>query len=150
MPTAGIYGLAMKGVPKLNVYSLVCALICGAWSIETEAQPTPERCDTWTRTLSKYDQEHTVWLIEEGCSGFSNDVTVTIALSQGGGAKTAFFKFGDASWDADFYGQTTPSAKWISRDHLEISIGAVADILQKLDRVDGVTITYRIGHVVYP
>lgn len=150
MPTTGIYGFAMKRKLKLNVYSPLCALICGAWAIEAGAQPTPERCDTWTRTLSKDDEKYTVWLMEEGCSGFSNGETVTLALSQGDGTKTAFFKFGDASWNADFYGQTTPSAKWISRDHLVISIGAVADILKKLSRVDGVIITYRIGHVVYP
>ena len=139
----------MKRMQRLGIYSLICAAIWGAWIVETAAQLPPlERCDTWDRELSKDDLGHTVWLIEEGCSGFSNGMKVAIALSQSGGAKTTFFKFEDVSWNPAYHGQTTPSVKWIAPNYLEVSIGAVADVEQRLDRVDDVIITYKIGHVL--
>lgn len=140
----------MKKVIEGSVYPFMLAVIGSTCALESRAQTLPlQRCDTWERVLLKDDQGRTVWLIEEGCSGFSNGADIAIALSKsGGGPKGTFFKFDDASWNADYNGQTTPSVKWISRDHLEVSIGAVAAILKKLDRIDGVHITYKIGHVL--
>jgi len=140
----------MKKVLKAGICSFVLAVICSICALESRAQTLPlQRCNTWDQVLFKDDQGRTIWLIEEGCSGFSNGADIALALSQPGGPKKIFFKFDDASWDADYNGQTTPSVKWISRDHLEVSIGAVAAILKKLDRIDGVHITYKIGHVLY-
>jgi hypothetical protein len=141
----------MRRVRRLGIYLLICAAFCGGYALETVAQVPPprERCDTSAKALSQDDQGRTVWLIEEDCTGLASSVTFTIALSRGAGPKTPFFKFEDASWNADYYGKTTPSAKWIARDHLEITIGAVATVLQKLDKAGNVTITYHIGHVLY-
>jgi hypothetical protein len=123
--------------------------VCSSFALESTAQTLPlERCDTWEQMLLKDDRGRTVWLIEEACGGFSNGGDFAIALSQRNGKKKTFFHFEDASWDADYNGQTTPSVKWIARDHLEVSIGAVASIFEKLDKVDGVNITYKIGHVL--
>lgn len=136
-------------VLQAAIYSLVLAVIGGGCARESRAQTLPlQRCDTWERVLLKDDQGRTVWLIEEGCSGISNGAAIAIALSKAGGAKRSFFKFDDASWDADYNGQTTPLVKWISPDHLEVSVGAVAAILKKLNRIDGVRITYKIDHVL--
>lgn len=139
----------MMRMQRLGIYSLISVMMLGAYALGTKAHPPPlERCDTWTRELSKDDLGHTVWLIEEGCSGFSNGMKVAIALSQSSGAKTTFFKFEDVSWNAAYYGHTTPSVKWIAPNYLEVSVGAVADIEQKLDRVSEVVIEYKIGHVL--
>jgi hypothetical protein len=139
----------MKRMQRLGFYSLICAAICATYALETEAQPPRlEGCDTWERELSKDDLGHTVWLIEEGCSGFSNGARVAIAISKSAGVKTTFFKFEDVSWNAAYHGQTTPSVKWIAPNYLEVSIGAIADVEKKLDRVGDVIITYKIGHVL--
>ncbi len=139
----------MKRMQRLGIYSLIFAVLWCTCAPETGAQLPPlERCDTWKRELSKDDLGHTVWLIEEGCSGFSNGMKVAIAISLSDGAETTFFKFEDVSWNPAYRGQTTPSVKWIAPNYLEVSIGAVADVEQKLDRVGDVIITYNIGHVL--
>jgi hypothetical protein len=103
---------------------------------------------TLQQALLKDDRGRTIWLIEEACGGFSNGGDFAMALSQPDGKRKIFFHFDDASWDADYNGQTTPSVKWIARDRLEVSIGAVGAVYKKLDKVDGVYITYKIGHVL--
>jgi hypothetical protein len=131
---------AMNKVWALGICSLICAAVCAC-----------AQCDTFTRVLSKDNQGHTVWRIDKLCSGLLNGDMISIALSAAGGSKTTFFEYEDVSWDADYDDdQTTPSAKWIAPDHLEISIGAVGEIVQKDSKVGDITIMYQIGHIVKP
>lgn len=140
----------MKRALMFGLLGVVFVVLCATCVLALQALPAllGERCDTWQSALSKDDEGHTVWRVEEGCSGFANAATVAIALSQRGGDKTTLFKFYDVSWDADYHGQTTPSVRWIARHHLEISVGAAGEILQKLNKLGDLSITYRIGHVV--
>jgi hypothetical protein len=140
----------MNAIYRLIVYSFACTVMCAVCFLVAVAQlPPAERCDTWLHVLSKDNPEHTVWYVEEGCSGFSNGDTVSLALSQTNGTRTVFFTFDDASWDVEFHGQTDPSIKWTARNHLEVSVGAVGAVVKKLDKVGEVSITYNIGHVLY-
>jgi hypothetical protein len=139
----------MKHACWTIIYLFIFTVICSSFAPESRPQTLPlERCDTSEHELLKDDQGRTVWLIEEACGGFLNGGDFAIALSQRDGKRKTFFHFDDASWDADYNGETTPSVRWVARDHLEVSIGAVASIIKKLDKVDGVTITYKIGHVL--
>jgi hypothetical protein len=120
---------------------LIC-LACCACSIE--------QCDSSAKVLSNDGQGHTIWRIDEACTGLVAGGTVALALSRESGAKTTFFKYEDVSWSVDYHDQSEPSIKWIARDHLDVSIGALAEIIQILDKVGDITITYHIGHIVEP
>ena len=134
----------------LGICLLIFAVICSAFVLATQGQPrTPAQCDSWVETLSQDNPEYIVRITEEGCSGFYNATTYAIALSQIGGAKTTFFKYYSAEWNPKYEGQTTPLARWTARGHLEISIGAVSEIITKRDKVDDITIAYHIGHVLH-
>jgi hypothetical protein len=131
------------------LYLLTCVAVLGVFAfLPFSLAFLASRCDTWTTQLLKDDHGQVVWLIEERCSGFyNNGTTEAIAISHEAGAKTTLFRYVDASWGAE--GKTAPSAKWTAPDHLEISTGAVSEVLQKLDRVGDVTITYHIDDVWY-
>lgn len=140
----------MNKVRTFGIYSIISVVAFSAAPSHGSQPRIPERCDTWAQVLSKDNPGYIVWSIEEGCSGFSNDDTVALALSQATDTtRRIFFKFDDASWNVTFHGKTDPSVKWISRNRLEVSIGAVGAVLQKLDKVGNIMITYHIGHVLY-
>ena len=135
---------------------ILAALIAGLIVIGTPASCvyffilSGTRCDTWESVLSNQQKDHTVMLIEEGCSGFDNEVTMTIALATPNGHKTTVFVWGDASSYVAFQGRTAPAVDWPAPNRLRISIGAIADIQKQVDKVADITIEYDIGHVIYP
>jgi hypothetical protein len=106
------------------------------------------KCDRWEKVLSEDNPDATLYLVEEGCSGFSNGMTVAIEISPRNGRRSTLFKYQDASWNASYSGQTTPTATWIDKDLLRISIGAVDTIDEKLEKAGDVTVEYQVGHVI--
>jgi hypothetical protein len=125
----------------------VCVVLCllaGAW-IYTHPL---ERCDRWEKTLSSDKQNPAVFLIEEGCSGFNNGATFSIDIPSREGRRETVFKYKDASWNAAYRNQTTPSVEWVSPNNLKISIGAVETVEVKLAKLDDLKISYDIGRVL--
>jgi len=135
-------------IRRLVGYGLaVCLLLClgvGTWMY---THPL-ERCDKWERVLSNDKQNPTVFLIEEGCSGINNGATFSIDVPSREGRRQIVFKYTDASWNAAYRNQTTPSVEWVSRNNLKISIGAVESVEVKLAKLDDLKISYDIGRVL--
>jgi hypothetical protein len=137
----------MKQVLTFVIVVAICmTFVCNA-ADEPRGQPT-EKCDKWESVLSN-EKEITVLLVQEGCSGPSNGMRVAIDIALSDGTRTTIFRYQDASWNANYYNQTTPSVKWVGEHRLRISIGAVAAIEKKLETIGAVNVEYDIGHVLY-
>lgn len=136
--------------PRLGKYwfvlaSVIC-VVAGVW-LWVLRHPL-EHCDKWEQVLSRGEHNPTVLLVEEGCSGFENGVTYAIDISPANAERATVFKYVDASWNAKYRNQTAPHVEWTGPHHLKISIGAVAAIDTKLDRIGQIDVSYDIGHVL--
>jgi hypothetical protein len=140
----------MKIMTKLWICMVGFLMIVGkAAGAPPEVHQPAERCDKWEKVLSDQRTDRRVVLVEEGCSGFSNGLKDSIAIVFPNGARVIALTYEDAGWNADFFGHTAPSVKWIAHDRLRISIGAVSAIQKKVNRIRDVIIDYNIGHVIY-
>jgi len=142
---------AMNMLSKIAVYLVLVwalALFGGQERSFAGDQPS-ERCDKWEgRPLPSDKHGRTVIVVEEGCSGFANGASFSIDLVFSDGTRTTIFKYEDASWNAAYYGQTTPVIEWVGDNHLRISIGTVTAVQRKVEKLRDVRIDYNIGHVL--
>jgi hypothetical protein len=140
----------MKVLFRVAVYVGMWAMAsCGGADRQLSQHQQPERCDKWERRLPKDAHGRTVVVVEQGCSGFSNGLRIAIDLAFADGTRATIFQYEDASWNAAYYGQSTPVIEWIGNDRLKISVGAVGAIEKEIDRLRDVAIEYHIGHVLY-
>jgi hypothetical protein len=140
----------MKNLTRWRVlrYGLaICMLLCLGVGIWMYMHPL-ERCDKWEKVLSNDKQNPSVFLIEEGCSGFSNGAAFSIDIPSREGGRQTVFKYTDASWNAAYKNQTTPYVEWVSPNNLKISIGVVESVEVKLAKLDDLKISYDIGRVL--
>jgi hypothetical protein len=89
-----------------------------------------------------------VYSVQEGCSGLSNGLIVSIDLEATPGRRITVFTFADASWDARYTDMASPTAAWTDAKKLTISVGAVGAIYKKIGRADDIEIEYHIDHVL--
>jgi hypothetical protein len=137
----------MKQVVIFGASLAVCMMLAFDAADKSRGGPT-ERCDRWESVLSN-ERQIKLLLVQDGCSGFSNGLRVSIDIVLSDGTRTTIFRYQDTSWNANYYNQTTPTAKWIGEHQLKISIGAVAVVEIKLEKVGTVDIEYDIGHVIH-
>lgn len=140
----------MKILTKLWICTMsFLMVVASAAGAPPKAYYPAERCDKWEKVLSNQRPDRKVILVEEGCSGFSNGLKESIAIVFPDGARVTALTYEDAGWNAEFFGHTAPSVKWITHHRLKISIGAVSAIQKKIGRIRDVLVEYDIGHVIY-
>ena len=140
----------MTAIVRIAICSALCAIASRSGAHESASPTLPsERCDKWEQPQPKDAHGRTVVVVEEGCSGLANGTRVVIDLVLSDGTRTTIFTYQDASWNAAYYGQTTPTLEWIGDNRLRISIGAVAAIEKKSEKLGDIYIEYNIGHVLY-
>lgn len=76
-------------------------------------------------------------------------VRVSIDLEVSPGSRTSVFTFADGFWNAKNMNLASPTVLWINKHKLSISIGAVAAVYKKVERVGDIEISYRIDHVLF-
>jgi hypothetical protein len=121
---------------------------CDASDSAEVAKSPHTQCEKWEKVISRENSDAVLYLVEEGCSGLSNGMRVAVEVSPRNGQRIAVFKYQDASWDADYYGKTTPTVEWLDKKRLKISIGAVDTIEVKLETAGDIRIEYHIDHVI--
>lgn len=138
---------------RLVSFLIIAGIASCSSASEQSSQHGPDgpttRCDKWERPLPKDSQGRTVVIVENGCSGFYNGVKVAIDLVFADGTRTTVFEYKDASWNAAYYGQTAPVVEWTGDSRLKISVGAVAAVERKIEKLRDVEIQYNIGTILY-
>ena len=110
-------------------------------------------CDRMQQALAHDGHGRSVVSTFAACTIIGTSTEQTIELVLPSGRRETIFKFVPNGGVVAYKGVKVPGpfgpeAVWVSPNILEISIGAVAAILEKHDQVEDVHITYKIGMVL--
>ena len=139
--------------PRIKLHCAIILLVgalgsCSASSGRSADASRRLKCDTWEDVIAADEWQRTVYLVQEGCSGLSNGLNVSIDLALPDGKRTTVLAFADGSWDLRYAGKASPIVTWTGKNRLDITIGAVGAIFRKVDRVGDIEIAFRIEHVL--
>ncbi len=113
-------------------------------------------CDREERVLATDATGRSVISEFEACTSFGTTLAETIELRSPSGRSTTILTYAPNGGQAGCKWKMFPRARegdtvtvdWSNPAVIHISIGVVSSIVEKLDQVDGVHITYDIGTVI--
>ena len=106
-------------------------------------------CDTFKDNLYTDQTGRSVISVREICSGIANSDNVSIDLYLPPKHRSTIFRFGTAYSFVTNSEEADLKITWLDPKTLKISVGKVAFVKSKVDRVGDIHIQYEIGSVVF-
>jgi hypothetical protein len=125
-------------------------LTVGIWQVACSP------CDRWEEVLATDAQGRSVISELEACTSIGTSLSETIELRSAHNRSATILKYAPGGGQAGCKWKMFPRARegntvkvdWSNPAVIHISIGVVSSIVEKIDEVDGVRVTYDIGTVI--
>lgn len=132
-------------IPAVAATAAICAVVLASCS----------HCDRSEDTLATNSRGESVLDVFEGCTSIGTTLNESIYLVSPSGERTLLVSFapnpGILAQDGKALpGPEQPEAVWNNDQSLQITLGTVSAVQDQKHSVNGISISYRIGHVLSP